>query len=112
MKPRVMIVEDDLAVLEALKLMLEDYYEVIVALNGREAIALYEKFKPDLVLMDISMPDVDGVEATKAYFETRPKGCYSLRNCFCSPTEAERFSKPGQGKSSRNHSPESTSWKG
>ncbi len=73
MKPRVMIVEDDLAVLEALKLMLEDYYEVIVALNGREAIALYEKFKPDLVLMDISMPDVDGVEATKAILKRDPK---------------------------------------
>jgi CheY-like chemotaxis protein len=73
MKPRVMIVEDDLAVLEALKLMLEDYYEVIVALNGREAITLYEKFRPDIVLMDISMPEVDGVEATKAILQKDPK---------------------------------------
>jgi len=72
MKPRVMIVEDDLAVLEALKLMLEDSYEVIVALNGREAITLYESFKPDIVLMDISMPEVDGVEATRAILEKDP----------------------------------------
>jgi CheY-like chemotaxis protein len=73
MKPRVMIVEDDLAVLEALKLMLEEYYEVIVAVNGREAISLYEKFKPDIILMDIAMPEVDGVIATKEILRRDPK---------------------------------------
>lgn len=72
MKPRIMVVEDDLAVLEALKVMLEDNYEVIFAPNGREAINLYENYKPDIVLMDISMPEIDGIEATKAILKKDP----------------------------------------
>lgn len=72
MRARVLVVEDDLAVLEALKLMLEEYYEVLVAVNGREAIMLYERFKPDIVLMDIAMPEVDGVVATREILRMDP----------------------------------------
>ncbi len=72
MKARVLVVEDDFAVLEALKLMLEEYYEVIVAVNGIEAVKLYEKFKPDIVLMDIAMPEMDGVQATKEILKRDP----------------------------------------
>lgn len=36
------------------------------AINGREAIELYQSFNPDLIFMDISMPEVDGKEATRA----------------------------------------------
>lgn len=72
MRARILVVEDDLAVLEALKLMLEEYYEVLVAVNGIEAVKLYEKFKPDIVLMDIAMPDMDGVEATKEILKKDP----------------------------------------
>ena len=39
-------------------------YEVVEAINGNDAISLYEKEKPDLILMDIMMPDMDGREAT------------------------------------------------
>jgi len=39
-------------------------YEVVEAINGREAISQYEKERPDLILMDIMMPDMDGREAT------------------------------------------------
>lgn len=72
MRARILVVEDDLAVLEALKLMLEEYYEVLVTVNGIEAVKLYEKFKPDIVLMDIAMPDMDGVEATKEILKKDP----------------------------------------
>ncbi|SLN14935.1 Signal transduction histidine-protein kinase BarA [Aquimixticola soesokkakensis] len=40
--------------------------ELKFAENGREAIALYQSFEPDLIFMDISMPDIDGKEATRA----------------------------------------------
>lgn len=65
MKKRVLVVEDDSAVLEAVRLMLKDEFEVIVATNGVEAVRIYEAYKPDLVLMDIMLPSMDGVEATK-----------------------------------------------
>ena len=39
-------------------------YAVVEAVNGREAIEQFEKEKPDLILMDIMMPDMDGCQAT------------------------------------------------
>ena len=43
--------------------------ELEFAENGREAVALYERFRPDLVFMDISMPEMDGKAATRAIRE-------------------------------------------
>ncbi len=69
---KVMIVDDDDSIREVLKIMLKDY-EVIEARNGREAIELYKEFKPDVVLMDIMLPEIDGISATKAILEIDPK---------------------------------------
>ena len=45
--------------------LLEDTYQVIEAVNGQEGISIAEKEKPDLILMDLSLPVMDGWEATK-----------------------------------------------
>lgn len=60
---KVMVVDDEIAMREILKIMLKDY-KVIEASNGREAVALYAKEKPDIVLMDVMMPLMNGIEAT------------------------------------------------
>ena len=60
----VMIVDDESAMREILKIMLRDY-KVIEASNGKEAVELYKKEKPDLVLMDIMMPVMSGIDAVK-----------------------------------------------
>lgn len=44
--------------------MLSGNYELIHAWNGEEAVELFEQTKPDIILMDISMPKMDGYEAT------------------------------------------------
>jgi CheY-like chemotaxis protein len=62
---KVLIVDDDQIVLEVLKMMLSDYYNVITASNGKEAVEVYKRQKPDIVLMDILMPKMDGIEATR-----------------------------------------------
>ncbi|AIY90111.1 response regulator [Geoglobus acetivorans] len=65
-RKKVMIVEDDDAVLEVLKVMLsKGNCQILVAKNGQEAIDLYRFAKPDLVLMDIELPVIDGITATK-----------------------------------------------
>jgi DNA-binding NarL/FixJ family response regulator len=54
-------------------LTLKKTAEVIAeAGNGKELLALLEKHKPDLVLMDISMPEMNGIEATKKAIEKQP----------------------------------------
>lgn len=72
MRTRLLIVDDDDSIREIIKVMLKDY-EIIEATNGYEAIRLYEKIRPNLVLMDVSMPQMDGVEATKEIVNIDPK---------------------------------------
>ncbi|MCS7129850.1 MAG: response regulator [Archaeoglobaceae archaeon] len=60
----VMIVDDETAMREILKIMLKDY-KVLEASNGREAVEIYKKERPDVVLMDIMMPVMSGIDAVK-----------------------------------------------
>ncbi|MCX8172257.1 MAG: response regulator [Archaeoglobaceae archaeon] len=71
-KKVILIVEDDLALLEVLEVMLKDKYEVLKATNGIEAVKLYNSTKPDIVLTDIVMPGMDGVEATRQILKMDP----------------------------------------
>jgi DNA-binding response OmpR family regulator len=64
MKKKILIVEDE----ESLRLFYEEElkaegYEIITARNGKEAIQLFEERKPDLIVLDIVMPIMDGMEA-------------------------------------------------
>ncbi|MED4603204.1 response regulator [Paenibacillus validus] len=63
----IMIVDDAAFMRMMLKQMITEFGHQVVAeaQNGIEAIAAYEKFRPDLVTMDITMPDMDGIEAVK-----------------------------------------------
>lgn len=62
---RILIAEDDADQLEMLKTFLESLgQEVVCADNGDEALHLFRETQPDLVLMDILMPGIDGFEAT------------------------------------------------
>jgi two-component system response regulator MprA len=66
-KPRVLVVDDDKAVRESLRRSLEfNGYEVALASDGAEALAGIAAKDPDVVVMDVMMPRLDGIEATKA----------------------------------------------
>jgi CheY-like chemotaxis protein len=62
---KILVVEDVEFNRDLLVQLLEDDYEVLTAVNGEEGIALVERERPDLVLMDLSLPVVDGWEATR-----------------------------------------------
>ncbi len=63
---RVLVVEDNETNLYLIKFMLEkNVYEVIEAREGAMGVELAIKEKPDLILMDVQLPDIDGLEATK-----------------------------------------------
>jgi putative two-component system response regulator len=61
----IMIVDDTEMNIVILVEALQDDYELIVAINGLEAIELLEEQKPDLILLDIMMPEMDGYEVLK-----------------------------------------------
>lgn len=67
----ILIVEDYEDTREFMKFLLEKHgYEVIEAGDGIEAIERFKKIHPDLILMDVSLPIVDGLTATKAIRES------------------------------------------
>lgn len=74
MKPSVVVVDDDSMMREMLKLILlsEDYPVVGEAANGQAAIALCAREKPGLVLLDINMPKMDGMQALEEIHKASP----------------------------------------
>jgi signal transduction histidine kinase len=63
---RILVVDDDPLARRSVRAMLERaYYQVITASGGAEALAMLQEAKPDLVLLDIQMPDVDGLEVCR-----------------------------------------------
>lgn len=73
---KVMLVDDQIILAEGIKSVLEtsdDIRVVGVASDGTEAVDMADSLKPDVVLMDIRMPNMNGVAATKKIKETRPE---------------------------------------
>lgn len=73
-KPAVVVVDDDHMMREMLKLILHsDGYQVIgEAANGKNAIVLCANLKPGLVLLDINMPEMDGLQALEEIRKVSP----------------------------------------
>ncbi len=74
MPKRILITDDALFMRVTLKnLLANNGYEVVgEAANGREAIEMYAAHRPDVVFMDITMPVMDGIAATRAIKESDP----------------------------------------
>lgn len=72
---RVMIVDDHPMVAEGIQSILESYDDIAVIArfaNGREAIDQLDRLAPDVILMDLNMPDIGGLTATEMVLERRP----------------------------------------
>lgn len=63
---KVLIVDDDSPARETMEALLEGQgYELVLAQNGQEALSLASQHRPDLVLLDVMMPDIDGFEVCR-----------------------------------------------
>lgn len=74
-KVRVMLVDDHILVLEGIRARLEREEGIVVvgqATDGQEALDLIEELKPDVVMMDVSMPNMNGIETTKIFQQRYP----------------------------------------
>ena len=73
MFPSVLIVDDEPSILQSLGGLLSDEgFEILTALNGYEALKIIDKEAPDLVLLDIWMPGIDGIETLKEIKKDNP----------------------------------------
>ncbi len=71
---KILIVDDAPYVLKALSDSLSAHgHEVYGAVNGEEALTKYTELNPDIVLMDVLMPKLDGVSATRSLIERDPE---------------------------------------
>lgn len=82
---RIIIVDDDFLVSQSLKIILETQPDMTVdavGASGAEAIQLYEKHKPDVILMDIRMKEMDGLTAAQIILEKNPLAKILLLTTF------------------------------
>ncbi|HET9870921.1 MAG TPA: ATP-binding protein, partial [bacterium] len=64
-KPRILVADDEPDMLSFLKYQLQKQYEVLEAVDGRQALEKARQFQPDLALLDMMMPEMDGVEVCR-----------------------------------------------
>jgi CheY-like chemotaxis protein len=70
---KILIVDDVDLNVELLTQLLEDDYELVVAKDGEQAVAQAAEHNPDLILMDMSLPVIDGYEATRQIRAVKPQ---------------------------------------
>ena len=71
--PKILVVDDAAFMrMKCAKLLTENGYEVVEAATGAEAVERYKSSKPDAVLLDITMPDMDGLTALKEVMKEDP----------------------------------------
>ncbi|HAM38989.1 MAG TPA: hypothetical protein DCP53_06330 [Elusimicrobia bacterium] len=64
-KPTILIIDDEINMIESYKVLLEDKYNILASNSGAEALKILKKEAVNLVLLDVLMPDMDGLEVLK-----------------------------------------------
>ncbi len=78
----VLIVDDDKSIRYSLKRLMEGTYDILTAQNGEEALERIRKDPPDLVVMDIKMPGLNGIDVLKEIKSVDPKSLIILMTAY------------------------------
>ena len=81
----VLVAEDEESNYELVRIVLQKRYNLIRAHNGIEAVTMFEEEKPDLILMDIRMPEMDGLDATRIIKEVNQDVPVIARSAYAFP---------------------------
>ncbi len=98
-KPRVLMADDHSILLAGVRKLLEDWYEVVGTVeDGRAMLEAVERLKPDVVLLDVSMPLLNGFEAARQLKKVLPETKILFLTMHASPQYAtEAFKAGGNG---------------
>ena len=94
----VLLVDDHAVVREGLRTLLKDEGDIEVvgeAKNGRQAVELTRKFRPAVVVMDIAMPVLNGLEATRMILNTLPRTKVIILSAHSDDAYVERATELG-----------------
>jgi len=91
----VLICDDEEGIRESLKLILEEDYELLFASSGNEALELVKSANPDVVILDIKMPKMSGMETLKEIKKTSPKTKVIIASGYKSAEAAQEAIKLG-----------------
>ena len=94
-KPRVLIIDDKESMLKMLATLLEGNYDVRTAGAGKEGVELFRRRPADVVLTDIRMPDMDGMEVLQTVKAAAPQTEVILMTAFATVTQAVEAVKAG-----------------
>lgn len=94
-RPRVLVAEDNPSNYKLVEVILRNTYELVHAENGQEAVELYKGCRPDVVLMDINMPVMDGYEALKQIRKFDPSAIVIALTAYAFETDRQRMQAAG-----------------
>lgn len=94
-RPLILVVDDEVGPRESLRLILTPEYTVEMASDGREAVDLFDRLSPDVVLSDIRMPAMDGVQLMKAIRERSADVPFILITGYASLDSAKEAVRAG-----------------
>ena len=94
----VLIADDEAPFVEMIKTMMSaerDISVVATAQDGRVAVQLARELRPDVIVMDVSMPVMDGIEATRVILEEDPNATVMILTGGTAPADVDRARKAG-----------------
>jgi len=94
-RPVILVVDDEVGPRESLRLILTPDYTVEMASNGREAVDLFDRLSPDVVLSDIRMPTMDGIQLMKTIRERSADVPFILITGYASLDSAKEAVRAG-----------------
>jgi len=90
-----LIVEDTELNIDLLTQLLEEDYNLLIAKDGGQGVAMANEHQPDLILMDISLPVMDGYDATRAIRQTMASTPIIGLSAHAMPGDAEKAKQAG-----------------
>lgn len=91
----VLVVEDEESNYELVRIVLQMRYNLLRAHNGIEAVMMNEEEHPDLILMDVRMPEMDGLDATRIIKEVNSKVPIIILSAFAFPENIRKAKAAG-----------------